>query len=195
MIFLRFKFYVLSLKRAIRPGEEVNIMNIKKFLVGSAAGAIMLGAIAIPAFAAGPTSPNGWTPYADVYVTWDGLSSSQGSWQVDTNFDGTGEFGCLATDFGGCLDMNYDFSFKGNTLQFEEVYVDAAIAHPQTHNVVLKDNDGDGTYEGAITARYDAPWSATCPVRMDVIDYTVVTNDGTVEDFSYIEHEYCLPTK
>ena len=104
--------------------------------------------------------------------------------------NGTTDYGC-----NDCLEMIYDFSFKGNTLQFEEVYVDAAIAHPQTHNVVLKDNDGDGTYEGAITARYDAPWSATCPVRMDVIDYTVATNDGVVGDFNYIEHEYCLPTQ
>src|SRR3989344_4703290 len=166
------------------------MINIKKFLVGSAAGALMLGATIVPAFAAGPTNSNGLTPYADVYVAWDGVAGSLGDWNVDTDLNGTTDYGC-----NDCLEMIYDFSFKGNSLQFEEVYVDAAIAHPQTHNVVLKDNDGDGTYEGAITARYDAPWSATCPVRMDVIDYTVATNAGVVGDFNYIEHEYCLPTQ
>lgn len=92
--------------------------------------------------------------------------------------------------------MAYDFEYKGKTLQFDETYVEAAPAYPQTHHVVLTDNDGDGTYEGAITARYDAPWSATCPVRMDVIEYTVDTNQfGTDGFFNYIENEYCLPTQ
>ena len=63
------------------------MINIKKFLVGSAAGALMLGATIVPAFAAGPTNSNGLTPYADVYVAWDGVAGSLGDWNVDTDLN------------------------------------------------------------------------------------------------------------
>lgn len=165
-------------------------MRKLKKILGFLVAIIALVLFVTPTFAEGPIKSNGLTPYGDVYVAWDGVPGSLGDWWVDTDLNGTVDYGAHDT-----LDMVYDFEFKGKTLQFDETYVEAAIAHPQTHHVVLTDNDGDGTYEGALTARYDAPWSTLCPVRMDVIEYTVDTSEGVVGDFNYVEHEYCLPTE
>lgn len=56
-------------------------MNIKKFLIGSAAGALMLGAAIVPAFAAGGFDQYGYNYQARVFV-----GSADG---VDRNLDGT----------------------------------------------------------------------------------------------------------
>ncbi len=138
----------------------------------------------------GTPEGKGWTPWADVHVTWNGVSDL-GNWWVDKNLDGNvldDNYGC-----DDCVGVDYNFRFKGKTLQFEEVYVDAVEAYPQTHHVVLTDIDGDGLYEGSITARYDYNASVGCPVRMDVIEYVIDINlEGQDGFFSYIENEYCL---
>jgi hypothetical protein len=84
--------------------------------------------------------------------------------------------------------MNYVFTCVGNTLQFDETYVPIVPAFPQTHHVVLQDLDGDGTYEGTLTARYEWPIGTR---RMDVIEYVVeVDVNCTVTDFFYTAHEH-----
>lgn len=103
---------------------------------------------------------------------------------MDTDLDGTPDVGC-----NDCLKMNYDWSFKGKTLQIDETYVSGVDAYPQTHHVALQDQDGDEVYKGSITARHDFP---TCPdhIYMDVIDYEVTTDGWTVTGFKYVEHKY-----
>lgn len=123
----------------------------------------------------------GWVYYAYIEVTWDG-SSANGDWWVFAP-DETPLSGC-----NDCLGMEYDFECLGNTLQFSETYVAVVPAFPQTHHVVLHDNDGDGTYTGSITARYEWPLGTR---RMDVIEYEVIVNENCeVTSFFYTEHEF-----
>ncbi len=137
----------------------------------------------------GTPKGNGWTAYKDVQVTWNGVAADWADWDV---YNADGSVNNLNPN---ALEMAYDFEYKGNTMQFDETYT-GVTAYPQTHHVVLTDNDGDGTYTGSITARYDYPASLACPVRMDVIEYTITPeNFGTWGSFFYIENEYCLPTE
>jgi len=140
----------------------------------------------------------GWPYYVDVEVDWDGDPNNMGDWNVyaqqyfvDTH---TGySVGDLITGCSACLDMSsYNFVCKGNTLQFDETYVEGVNAYPQTHHVVLHDNDGDSVYTGFDTARYDYQGSIEgTHIRMDVLEYEVEVGEGcTVTDFHYIEHEY-----
>jgi len=108
----------------------------------------------------------GWVYYAYIDVTWDG-SSANGNWHVYDPDDNH------LTGCDDCLEMEYDFVCIGNTLQFDETYVEVVPAYPQTHHVVLHDNDGDNVYTGWITARYDWPIGVT---RMDVIEYEIEVN-------------------
>ncbi|MCD6381485.1 MAG: hypothetical protein J7L43_00715 [Candidatus Aenigmarchaeota archaeon] len=120
----------------------------------------------------------GWVPFAYAVVTWDGISEYTDQYVYYP--DGT-----LWYEYR--LPMtNYEFRCKGNTLQFDELYING-IVHPQTPHAVLLDNDGDGVYTGTITARYD--WSG---MRLkDIIDYTVtVSEDCTVTDFTYTQYFY-----
>lgn len=165
---------------------------MKRIISGFLALALILAFTVTVKAGMGTPEGNGWEPWADVYVTWNGVSAL-GDWWVDKDRDGVIDEGNGCDD---CVGVDYDFVFKGKTLQFEEVYVDAVEAHPQTHHVVLTDIDGDEIYEGSITARYDYAASLSCPVRMDVIEYTI-NRDLEGEDgyFKYIEHEYCLPAE
>jgi len=67
---------------------------------------------------------------------------------VDIDLDGIPDVGC-----NDCLEMNYNRSFKGKTLQFNENYVSGVGVYPQTHYVALQDQYGDEAYKGSITAR------------------------------------------
>lgn len=165
---------------------------MKRLIFLAIAVVLMIGVTKVAYAGSGtPYNDKGWRPYADVYVTWDGISA-KGDWWVDKDLDGDvtdDNYGC-----NDCVGVDYDFLFKGKTLQFDEVYVSGVDAHPQTHHVVLNDLDNDGVYKGSITARYDYDASLACPVRMDVIEYTIDTNQlGSDNYFNYIENEYCLP--
>ncbi len=130
----------------------------------------------------------GWIHYVDIEVTWDG-SSPEGSWYVyAVNKEGY-DLGDLITGCDDCLEMHYNFEFRGNTLSFDETYVPSVSAYPQTHHVVLHDPDGDGVYTGKSTARYDFPTRPN-QIYMDVIEYEITTEDGVVTWFFYVQHEY-----
>lgn len=75
-------------------------MNIKKFLVGTAAGVLMLGATIVPAFAASffngfETDISGWETPTRVASGANGITSAAGSWHAEES--GTGDF----TRWGG----------------------------------------------------------------------------------------------
>ena len=154
--------------------------------------------------AVSPTSSrdmgNGWPYYVDILVDWDPTEDNLGDWNVyaqeywlETHPGSGKEVGDLITGCSNCLEMDYDFEFVGSALKFEETYVSGVEAYPRTHMVVLHDKDGDGTYTGSITARYDFPREIGEYIRMDVIEYTVKTDDGRVTDFHYVEKEYKKP--
>ena len=163
-------------------------------VIGLIAAVFLLGQTA-----AAKSMGNGWPYYVDILVDWDPNTGNSGDWNVyaqqyyvDTHPGyNVGDFitGCSA-----CLDMSsYDFVFKGNTLQFDETYVPGVIAYPQTHHIVLHDSDGDGVYTGSDVARYDFPSEAGQYIRMDVLEYTVTTENGQVTQFHYVEKEYKKP--
>ncbi|MBI2872351.1 MAG: hypothetical protein HYY00_04085 [Chloroflexi bacterium] len=163
----------------------------------------LLAAIA-PAMAGGGgggiDDPKGDPLYVIIEVTWDGDPSHAGSWTVWgprwAPVVGTGTI--LASCPGGgdpstCLDMSgYQFTFKGKTMQFDEVYVSGVDASPQSHHVVLADVDGDGVYIGSLSAaKYiwaDAASSST--LYHDRIDYEVTVSGGAVTNFRYLEYEH-----
>jgi hypothetical protein len=158
--------------------------------------AIALLSMAGTAFA-GPVDKGmgkGWSEYVTVKVDWNGDPLVMGDWNVYAGpyyvtLHG-GSVGDFITGASEVLDMsNYNFVFKGDTLQFDEVYVSGVEAFPQTHHVALH-NDGTGVYTGSITARYNFPGSSAGVTRMDVMQYTVTTSGGLVTAFHYDEVEY-----
>ena len=138
------------------------------------------------------TLGKGWPAYVYIEVDWDG-SSQYGDWNVyaDQLYVDTygGDIGDFITGGTDNIEMNYDFVFRGNTLQFDETYVSGVIAYPQIQHVVLHD-DGTGIYTGYDVARYDFPGELGTWIRMDVMEYEVIVEDGTVVSFHYTEHEY-----
>ena len=165
--------------------------------------AVMLVLASVSPVIAGPPGKGlgqGWKEYVTVKVDWDGNPLHQGDWNVYAGpyrvelYGGT--VGAFVTGCSACLEMIYTFTFVGNTLQFDEIYVSGVEAYPQTHHVVLHvagTADGVVTYTGSITARYDFPGSAAGVTRMDVIQYKVVVTDGVVTIFHYDEVEYIQP--
>lgn len=87
--------------------------------------------------------------------------------------------------------MNYEFTFRGNTVHFDETYVPGVNATPQTRHVVLHDRDGDGTYTGSLSAQHYT-WEGTGTVLyMDRIDYDITFDEnGDVTNFHYLQYEH-----
>jgi hypothetical protein len=147
---------------------------------------------------AGIDDPPGIPLYVIIEVSWDG-TGDYGDWTVwgpkwDPLLGGT-----LLTTCTECLDMsNYEFSFRGNgkTVHFEEVMVPTVLATPQTKHVVLRDDDGDGTYIGSLTAMHYFPWrpepdGSFAVLYFDRIDYEIAfDNEGNVIDFYYVQYEH-----
>jgi hypothetical protein len=164
-------------------GNERRYKNMKKVLI--TLFVISMLAVSV-GFVMASWEPNrgmgkGWVPYAYIEVTWDG-SSANGDWHV---YDPNGN---PLTGCDDCLEMEYEFTCVGNTLLFTETYVEIVPAFPQTHQVVLLDNDRDRTYIGSITARYEWPLGTR---RMDIIDYEITVNENCeATNFFYTEYEY-----
>ncbi len=144
------------------------------------------------ALAGGIDDPPGVPLYVIIEVDWDGVSS-HGDWTVwgpawDPQVGGTMLTGCT-----GCLEMNYEFTFRGKTVHFDEIYVPTVDATPQVHHVVLHDLDGDGTYNGSLSAAHYFPWRAgsSAVLYFDRIDYDIAFDgDGNVMDFHYLQYEH-----
>ncbi|HUW22385.1 MAG TPA: hypothetical protein VMW41_07015 [Candidatus Bathyarchaeia archaeon] len=126
--------------------------------------------------------------YVVIEVNWDG--TGDGDWTVwGPKWDPQVGVGAPLTGCTDCLEMNYDFEFKGKTVQFDEVYVPTVDATPQSHHVVLHDVDGDGTYTGSLSAaRYEYQEGY---LYLDRIDYEAsFDEDGNVTNFRYLEYEH-----
>jgi hypothetical protein len=142
------------------------------------------------ALAGGIDDPPGVPLYVIIEVDWDGVSS-HGDWTVwgpawDPEVGGTMLTGCT-----GCLEMNYEFTFRGKTVHFDEIYVPTVTATPQVHHVVLHDLDGDGTYTGSLSAAHYFPWGAGAVLYFDRIEYDIAFDgDGNVTDFHYLQYEH-----
>ncbi len=165
---------------------------MKKRILIALVVVLALAATASLVWAGGIDDPPGIPLYVIIEVEWDGVSAN-GDWTVwgpewDPVVDGTLLTGC--TD---CLEMNYEFTFHGKTVHFDEVMVEGVHATPQTNHIVLHDKDGDGTYTGSLSAGHYFPWRdpPDAILYFDRIDYTITfDDDGNVTDFYYLQYEH-----
>jgi hypothetical protein len=147
---------------------------------------------AVSAGAGGIDDPGGVPLYVIIEVNWDGVPGHAGDWTVygpvwEPVVGGTVLSACTA-----CLELNYDFTFRGNTVQFDETMVDTVEATPQSMHVVLRDMDGDGTYTGSESAMHYFAWGGGDAILyFDRIDYTVTFDSGgNVTSFHYLHYEH-----
>ena len=167
------------------------------FVLGMVMSVVPTGSVMAGGGGGGIDNPPGIPLYVIIEVSWDGDPNNDGDWTVwgplwDPKV-GTGTILVSCTD---CLEMNYDFQFKGKTLQFDEVMVPSVRATPQTSHVVLKDLDGDMTYTGSLAAGHYFPWApepdgSWAILYFDRIDYDVTVNsDQVVQSFHYLQYEH-----
>ena len=152
-------------------------------------GMIVFGTSAVLAGVRGIDNPPGVPLYVIIEVTWDGDPTHDGSWTVyGPKWDPV--LGCvILTSCSDCLEMDYEFTFHGKTVHFDEVVVEGVVGTPQVHHVVLMDKDGDGTYTGTLAASHYFPWAAESDgtwaiLYFDRIDYEITFDEnGDVESF------------
>lgn len=156
---------------------------------------LALLALAVPASALAqghgimnPGDSQGVPLYVVIEVNWDGTGG--GDWTVwGPKWNPQVGVGSPLTSCTDCLEMNYNFVFKGKTVQFDEVYVPGVEATPQVRHIVLQDIDGDGTYTGSLPAEryeYQAGY-----LYLDRIDYEISFDSGkNLTDFRYLEYEH-----
>jgi len=167
---------------------------MKKLAFLLVAVALLFG-VANTVVAKGIDNPGGVPLYVIIEVDWDGVSLD-GNWTVwGPEWAPEVGVGSLLASCADCLKMNYDFIFKGNTVQFDEVMVDTVTATPQERHVVLHDKDGDGTYNGSLPAGHYFAWApepdGTWPILyFDRIDYELTFEDGDLKDFHYLQYEH-----
>lgn len=156
------------------------------------AGLLMvLGGTALAARGGRAIDTPGVPLYVIIEVTWDG-HSDYGNWKVwgpkwDPEVGGTELASCL-----NCLDMtNYEFTFHGKTVHFDEVYVPGVNATPQIRHVVLHDFDGDGTYTGSLSSQHYTWEGSGAILYMDRIDYELTLDgEGNLVYFHYLQYEH-----
>jgi hypothetical protein len=174
---------------------------MKKIVVLSLALVLLLGLAAKPVIAGGGgggiNDPPGNPLYVIIEVNWDGVSAN-GDWTVwGPKWAPEVGTGTVLASCTNCLDMtNYQFTFHGKTVHFDEVMVSTVRATPQSKHVVLTDKDGDGTYTGSLAAGHYFPWApepdGSWPIHyFDRIDYEIKFNsDGSVDTFRYLQYEH-----
>jgi hypothetical protein len=161
----------------------------KKWAILLLAVALLLGVVS-SAIAKGFNNPPGFPLYVIIEVDWDGITP-MGDWTVwgpkwDPVTGGTPLTACT-----NCVGVDYDFTFHGRTVQFDEVYVPGVIAYPQVRHVVLhEEKDEPGVYTGSLPAEcYEFP--SRVGAFHDRIDYRIeFDGDGSVVDFHYLEYEH-----
>lgn len=165
-------------------------LKVNRKLLHVMVAVLALLALSAPVVVAGGIDDPGGIPlYVIIEVEWDGLSPS-GNWTVwGPRWDPV-VGGVMLTSCSNCLSMNYDFTFQGKTLQFDEPYVPGVDATPQVRHVVLHDLDGDGVYTGSLSTEHYT-WEGTSTILlMDRIDYTVSVENGQVVWFHYLQYEH-----
>lgn len=168
-------------------------MKMRVFVALSMA-LILAGTVAV-VLADGIDDPSGVPLYVIIEVDWDGVSP-KGDWTVWGPTWDPVVGGVMLTSCADCLEMNYEFTLRGNTVQFDEIYVPTVDATPQIHHVVLRDIDGDGTYTGSLSAAHYFPWRAEpdgswATLYFDRIDYDITVDEGgNVASFHYLQYEH-----
>lgn len=164
--------------------------------------AVILGVVALFAVSSvkaasdahGIMDPKGIPLYVIIEVDWDGTGDADWTvWGPKWNpvVGGTPLASCTE-----CLAANYEFVFKGKTVQFDEVFVDTVTATPQVRHIVLHDNDGDGVYKGSESAEHYFPWGpesdGTWPILyFDRLDYEVAFDEEhNLTRFHYTQYEH-----
>ncbi len=157
---------------------------------------VSLGAVPIAgAGEPGINNPEGIDLYVIIGVDWDGVAE-KGDWTVYGPKWNPVIGGPVLSSCTNCLEMVYDFTFRGPTVHFDELYVDTVVATPQSKHVVLSDLDGDGTYTGSLPAAHYFPWAAEpdgswAVTYFDRIEYTLTFDaDGNLLDFHYYQFEH-----
>lgn len=137
---------------------------------------------------AGINDSKGVPLYVIIEVNWDGTEEF-GDWKVwGPAYEPVVGTGTTLSECSDCLEMNYDFEFKGKTVQFTETYVSAVDGRPQSHKVVLTDQDGDGTYTGSLpAARYNLQEGY---IYLDRIDYEATFDGNVLTHMRYLEYEH-----
>jgi len=145
--------------------------------------------------AKGIDNPPGVPLYVIIEVDWDGVSA-KGDWTVWGPKWNPVVGGTLLASCTDCLEMSYDFEFKGKIVHFDETMVSGVRATPQSNHVVLHDKDGDGTYTGSLSAGHYFPWAqepdgSWAILYFDRIEYEITFDgDDNVTDFRYLQYEH-----
>lgn len=143
----------------------------------------------------GVSDSKGIPLYVIIEVDWDGVAE-KADWTVWGPRWEPEIGGELLTSCTNCLDANYEFEFRGNTVQFDEVFVDTVEATPQVRHIVLHDQDGDGTYTGSESAEHYFPWApepdgSRAKLYFDRLDYEVMFDEeGNLLNFHYTQYEH-----
>lgn len=167
-------------------------IGVISFLIGML---LLLGVTTGLAGAGGlSTAAKGVPLYVIIEVTWDG-SSPTGDWTVWgpkwAPVVGEEHGGTILSSCTSCLNMNYDFTFHGKTVQFDELYVPGVNATPQVRHVVLSDVDGDGTYTGSLAAEHYTWEGSSAILYMDRVVYDLTFDEnGNLVRFHYLEYEH-----
>lgn len=144
----------------------------------------------------GIMNPKGIPLYVIIEVNWDG-TGNLADWTVwGPKWNPIIETGTPLTSCEKCLDANYNFKFKGNTVAFDEMFVDTVTATPQTRHVILHDKNRDGIYTGSEPAEHYFPWTTepdgSWPILyFDHIDYELTFDSNhNLIDFHYLQYEH-----
>jgi hypothetical protein len=142
--------------------------------------------------AQGIDNPEGVPLYVIIEVNWNG--TGEGDWKVwGPVWEPVVGTGTTLSECTSCLDMNYDFVFKGHTVQFDEIMVPTVVGTPQAKHVVLRDDGtGTNTYVGSEAAEHYFPWvEGSAILYFDRIDYEIQFNeDNDVKSFHYLQYEH-----
>lgn len=152
-----------------------------------------------------------WVNYGNIRVTWDWDGTGyQYWWEMDRNLNGIYNEGMVEVNYGKyggilCRDEGtapVDFGYEtGLVLRTEKVYqievtwVPGVSVPGGTNRFVIRDNDGDGTYEGAFTTPLFWPGLTVTMggtyLMMQKFEHMEVTdNAGLVTHGEYVEKQY-----
>lgn len=184
---------------------------MKKLMFLGMVVALLVSATPVMAGNAGLDEGSEWVNYGNIRVTWVWNGTGyQYWWEQDRDLDGIYNEGWVTVNYGkygGVQSRNegtsaVDFGYEVDPVyrtekvyQIEETWVPGVSVPGGTSRFVIKDNDGDGIYEGGFsTALFWPGLTITMGgsyVMMQKFEYTEVTNAiGLVTHGEYLEKQY-----
>src|SRR5574340_1028715 len=106
----------------------------KVFLVALFLGVLVFAAnyLKLSTKVAGLEDSKGMPLYVIIEVNWDGVGN--GDWKVwGPKYAPVVGTGTVLSECTKCLEMNYNFEFKGKTVHFTETYVSTVDGRPEAH--------------------------------------------------------------